>query len=77
MKAFFGDRLNVAWVVSGLVLVAVIAFVPNKGVGTIVLIAVAALAIGLSGAARIRDARRDRERRANDPDAGTRRRWPY
>jgi hypothetical protein len=67
MKAFLSDRLNRAWLVSGLVLVAVIAFVPNEGAGTFVLIAVAAVAIGLSGATRIRDARRDRERKAQRP----------
>ena len=60
MKAFLNDRLNVAWAASGLALVLVLVFVPNKGFGTVVLIVVAAAAIGLSGAARIRDARRDR-----------------
>jgi VIT1/CCC1 family predicted Fe2+/Mn2+ transporter len=67
MKTFLSDRLNVAWLVSGLVLVAVLVFVPNEGAGTFVLIAVAAVAIGLSGAARIRDGRRDRARRASQP----------
>jgi Flp pilus assembly protein TadB len=67
VKAFLADRLNRAWLVSGLVLVAVLLLVPNDGLGTIVLIVVAAVAIGLSGAARIRDAKRDRERKANDP----------
>jgi VIT1/CCC1 family predicted Fe2+/Mn2+ transporter len=71
MKTFLSDRLNLAWLVSGLVLVAVLLFVPNEGLGTVVLIAVAAVAIGLSGATRIRDAKRDRERKANRaPKAG-------
>ena len=61
MKAFLSDRLNQAWLASGLLLVAVLVLVPNDGAGTFVLIAVAALAIGLSGAVRIRDGRRDRE----------------
>lgn len=63
MRAFFSDRLNVAWLVSAVVLVAVFFLVPNEGAGTFVLIAVAAVAISLSGAARLRDARRDRERK--------------
>jgi hypothetical protein len=63
IRAFFGERLNVAWVLSGLGLVAVLIFVPNRGAGTFVLIVAAAVVIGLSGAARIRDARRERERR--------------
>ena len=63
MRNFLSDRLNQAWVVSGVALVAVFIFVPNEGVGTYVLIAVAAAAIGISGAARIRDARRDRARK--------------
>jgi len=67
MRAFLSDRLNLAWVVSGLVLVAVLIFVPNEGAGTVVLIVVAAAVIGIAGAARIRDAKRDRERKANDP----------
>ena len=62
MKAFFRDRLNAAWAASALVLIAVLVFVPNTGVGTLVMIGVAVVVIGLSGAARIRDARRDRER---------------
>jgi hypothetical protein len=74
MKTFLSDRLNVAWLVSGLVLLAVLLLVPNEGVGTIVLIAVAAVAIGLSGAARIRDGRRDRARRASQPRRRGRRR---
>ena len=60
MRAFLQDRLNLAWVLSGIALVLVLILVPNEGAGTFVLIAVAAVAIGLSGAARIRDARRDR-----------------
>ncbi|MEA2441568.1 MAG: hypothetical protein QOH76_2992 [Thermoleophilaceae bacterium] len=71
MKRFLSDRLNVAWLVSALTLAAVIVLVPNEGVGTVVLIACAAVFIGLSGASRIRDARRDRERKA---PAGTKRR---
>jgi VIT1/CCC1 family predicted Fe2+/Mn2+ transporter len=67
VKTFLSDRLNLAWAISGLVLVAVLLLVPNDGLGTVVLILVAAVAIGLSGAARIRDAKRDRARRANDP----------
>jgi hypothetical protein len=72
VKAFFSDRLNVAWLAALVALAAVAVFVPNDGVGTVVLIAAAAAVIGLSGAARIRDARRDRERRARE---GPRRRW--
>jgi hypothetical protein len=64
VRAFLSDRLNVAWLASALVLAAVLVFVPNEGAGTVVLIVVAAAAIGLSGAARIRDARRDREKPA-------------
>jgi hypothetical protein len=64
MRAWLDDRLNVAWLVSALVLATVLLIVPNEGAGTFVLIAAAAVAIGLSGAVRIRDARRDRERRA-------------
>ena len=63
MRAFFRDRLNAAWVASAVVLVLVLVFVPNNGAGTFVLIAVAIVVIGLSGAARLRDARRDRKRR--------------
>ena len=62
MRAFLSDRLNVAWVASALAVALVILLVPNEGAGTIVLIAAAAVFIGLSGASRIRDARRDRER---------------
>ena len=62
-EAFMSDRLNVAWLVSIVAVVIVLIFVPNEGVGTFVLIAVAAAAIFASGAIRIRDARRDRERR--------------
>ena len=64
MRAFLEDRLNLAWVLSGIALALVLIFVPNEGVGTFVLIAVAAVAIGFSGALRLRDARRDRERKA-------------
>jgi uncharacterized membrane protein HdeD (DUF308 family) len=71
VRAFLSDRLNVAWLASALVLAIVILLVPNEQAGSFVLIAVAAVFIGLSGAARIRDARRDRERRARE---GTRRR---
>ena len=67
MKDWLSDRLNLAWVISGLALVLVIFLVPNEGAGNVVQIAVAALAIGIGGAARIRDAKRDRERKANDP----------
>jgi hypothetical protein len=62
-EKFMSDRLNVAWLVSILALVAVLIAVPNEGVGTAVLIVVGAAAIGVSGAIRIRDARRDRERK--------------
>jgi hypothetical protein len=64
VKAFFRDSLNVAWLASAVVLALVLLLVPNEGVGTFVLIAAAAAAIGFSGALRIRDARRDRERKA-------------
>jgi len=74
VKAFLSDRLNLAWAISGVLLVAALLLVPNEGVGTVVLILFAALAIGLSGAARIRDAKRDRERKANDPRRRSRRR---
>jgi hypothetical protein len=63
VRAWLDDRLNVAWLVATLVLVAALILVPNEGAGTFVLIAVAVVAIFLSGALRIRDARRDRERR--------------
>ena len=65
MRGFFSDRMNVAWAAAAVLLVVVLLLVPNEGAGTIVLIAVAVLAIGLSGAARLRDARRDRERRGD------------
>jgi hypothetical protein len=65
VKAFFSDRLNVAWVTSGAVLALVLLLVPNEGVGTFALIAAAAAAIGFSGAIRVRDGRRDRERKAS------------
>ncbi len=67
MKNYLSDRLNLAWVISGVLLLAVLLLVPNEGVGTFVLIAIALLAIGIGGAARIRDAKRDRERKAADP----------
>jgi hypothetical protein len=60
LNTFFSDRLNVAWVVSALVLAGVLLLVPNHGVGTFVMIAAAVVVIGLSGAIRIRDGRRDR-----------------
>jgi hypothetical protein len=63
VKAFLADRLNVAWLVSAVVLAAVLLLVPNDGAGTFVLIAAAVVCIGLSGAIRIRDGRRDRERK--------------
>jgi hypothetical protein len=63
-RNFLSDRLNAAWAASALVLVAALLLVPNEGAGTFVLIAVAAVTVGLSGAARIRDGRRDRRKRA-------------
>jgi uncharacterized membrane protein HdeD (DUF308 family) len=65
IRSFLSDRLNVAWALSVIALAAVLVFVPNEGAGTLVLIFVAAVAIVLSGAARIRDGRRDRERKAS------------
>lgn len=65
IRSFLSDRLNVAWVLSGLALAAVLVFVPNEGAGTFVLIFVAAVAIGIGGAARIRDGRRDRARKGS------------
>jgi hypothetical protein len=62
-ERFMSDRLNVAWLVAIVVLVIVLFAVPNEGVGTVALIVVAVVAIGVSGAIRIRDARRDRQRR--------------
>jgi hypothetical protein len=64
MRSFFQDRLNVAWLASAVVLVVVLLLVPNEGAGTFVLIVAAAAVIGISGAIRIRDARRDRELKA-------------
>jgi hypothetical protein len=61
MKSFLDDRLNVAWLLSAVVLAAVLLLVPNEGVGTAVLIVAAAACIGFSGAIRIRDGRRDRK----------------
>lgn len=63
MRAFLSDRLNAAWVASAAVLAVALLVVPNEGVGTVALIALALPAIGLTGALRIRDARRDRARR--------------
>ena len=77
MRAFFADGLNRAWLASGVALVAVLLLVPNEGIGTVVLIVVAAAAIGLSGAVRIRDGRRDRELgRSGLPGIGRTRRPP-
>ena len=67
-EKFASDRLNIAWLASTLVLVAALIAVPNEGAGTFVLIAVAAVAIGISGAIRIRDARRTRERKAREKE---------
>ncbi len=61
---FLSDRLNAAWVASALVLIAGLLLVPNDGVGTFVLISLALPVIGVSGALRIRDGRRDRARRS-------------
>ena len=63
MKTFLEDRLNVAWLISALVLAVILLLVPNHGVGTFVLIAAAVVCIGFSGALRVRDGRRDRERK--------------
>jgi hypothetical protein len=70
VRAFFDDRLNVAWLASAVALAAVLLLVPNEGVGTFALIAAAAATIGLSGAIRIRDGRRDRERKALEKEQG-------
>jgi hypothetical protein len=64
MSDFLSDRLNVAWLASLIAVVLVLLLVPNEGAGTIALIVVAVVAIVISGAIRIRDARRDRERKA-------------
>jgi hypothetical protein len=64
MSDFLSDRLNVAWLASLVAVVLVLLLVPNEGAGTIALIVVAVVAIVISGAIRIRDARRDRERKA-------------
>ena len=61
---FFSDRLNVAWVVAAVALVVMLVFVPNEGLGSYALVAAAGAAIGVSAGIRIRDARRDRARRA-------------
>jgi hypothetical protein len=74
VKAFFHDRLNVAWLASAVVLAIALLVVPNEGAGTFVLIAVAAVAVGLSGAIRIRDGRRDRARKALEGENRGRRR---
>ncbi|MEA2457723.1 MAG: hypothetical protein QOC95_695 [Thermoleophilaceae bacterium] len=63
IRDFLRDRLSVAWLASALVLVVALLVVPNEGAGTFVLIALALPAIGLSGALRVRDGRRDRERK--------------
>jgi hypothetical protein len=60
---FFQERLNIAWIASGVLLAVVVLLTPDHGWGTVARILAAALAIGLSGAARIRDGRRDRERK--------------
>jgi Flp pilus assembly protein TadB len=70
LRAFLSDRLNATWLVSGVVLVVMLILVPNDGVGTPLLIVAAVVTIGLTGAIRIRDARRDRadrERRGGHP----------
>jgi hypothetical protein len=64
MSDFFRDRLNVAWLASLVAVVLVLVLVPNEGAGTVVLIVVAVVAIVSSGAIRIRDAKRDRARKA-------------
>jgi hypothetical protein len=64
VRAFFKDRLNAAWIGSGALLAAVVLVTPDHGWGTAARIVAASIAIGLSGATRIRDARRDRARRA-------------
>jgi hypothetical protein len=63
VRAFFQERLNVAWIGSGVLLAVVLLVTPNHGWGTAARIVAAAIVIGLSGATRIRDARRDRARR--------------
>jgi lysylphosphatidylglycerol synthetase-like protein (DUF2156 family) len=60
---FFQDRLNIAWIASGVLLALVLILTPDHGWGTVARVIAAVLAIGLSGAARIRDGRRDRERK--------------
>jgi hypothetical protein len=62
-RPFFQDRLNIAWISSGVLLAAVLILTPDHGWGTAARVAAAVLAIGLSGAARIRDGRRDRARK--------------
>jgi hypothetical protein len=61
---FFQERLNIAWIASGVLLAVVVILTPDHGWGTVARVIAAVLAIGLSGAARIRDGRRDRERKA-------------
>ena len=63
MRAFFQERLNVAWIASAAVLAVVLLVTPDHGWGTVARVAAAVAVIGLSGATRIRDARRDRARR--------------
>jgi lysylphosphatidylglycerol synthetase-like protein (DUF2156 family) len=62
-RGFFEERLNIAWIASGVLLVVVVILTPDHGWGTGARILAAVIAIGLSGAARIRDGRRDRERK--------------
>jgi hypothetical protein len=73
MRNYFSDRLNLAWVISAGLVLAVVLLVPNEGVGTVAAILIAGLAIGFSAAIRIRDAKRDRERKANEPPRAARR----
>jgi hypothetical protein len=62
-RGFFQERLNIAWIASGLLLLVVVLITPDHGWGTVARVLAAVIAIGLSGAARIRDGRRDRERK--------------
>ena len=63
IRNFLNDRLSVAWLASALVLVVALLLVPNEGAGTFVLIVLALPVIVLTGALRIRDGRRDRQRK--------------
>ena len=67
IRRFFSDRLSVAWLVSAIVLLAAVLLVPNKGVGTVVLILLALPVIGLTGSLRVRDGRKDREQKRGYP----------